>query len=223
MTIYGCTGRIFDYVKIPQAEAKGQQKKLEPALPNGFAAFLKQSSEAKKTSALECISNKIKFGKRLTRDEMDFLKVHNPDLYARAVKIEQEREEFRRSLRNCKTKEEARNLSIAKTFQPKMDSDLKLALFDEFTEFVKSGEFRDLLDERELDEENKENEENVENGENVENRENEDQNEQKIRKNKAIRNYNMQKREIKNAYIYLPDIQTYQQSGKSSELGESGF
>ncbi|MDR2554643.1 MAG: hypothetical protein LBC64_04370 [Fibromonadaceae bacterium] len=202
MTIYGCTGRIFDYVKIPQAEAKGLQKKLEPVEPSGFSALLKQSNEAKKASALECISNKIKFGKRLTRDEMDFLKVHNPDLYARAVKIEQEREEHRRVLRSCKTKEEARNAHIAKAFQPYMDVEVKLALFDEFTEFVKSGEFGELLDERELDEEN---EENVKNEEKIEN---EDQNEQKIRKKKAIRNYEMQKREIKNAYIYLPDLPT---------------
>jgi len=85
-----------------------------------------------------------------------------------------------------------------------MDSDVKMALFDEFTEFVKSGEFRDLLDERELNEENKENEENAEN---------EDQNEQKLKKNKAIRNYGMQKREMKNAYIYLPDLQTSGSTG----------
>jgi len=153
MTIYGCTGSIFNYVKIPQVEAKLQQKQPDSVAPNGFSEFLKQNNETKKAAALECISNKIKFGKRLTRDEMEFLKIHNPDLYARAVKIENEREEHRRALRNCKTKEEARNLHIAKAFQPKMDSDVKMALFDEYIEFVKSGEYKELPNERELDEE----------------------------------------------------------------------
>ena len=152
MTIYGCSGCVFNYVKTSQLEAKSQQKS-DSVVPNGFSAFLKQNNEAKKTAALECISNKIKFGKRLTHDEMEFLKIHNPDLYARAVKIENEREEHRRALRNCKTKEEARDLHIAKTFQPKMDSDVKMALFDEFIEFVKSSEYENLPSERELDEE----------------------------------------------------------------------
>jgi hypothetical protein len=188
MTIYGCTGRIFDYVKIPQFEAKGQQKKTDSVAPGGLSAFLKQNNEAKKTAALECITNKIKFGKRLTHDEMEFLKIHNPELYARAVKIEKEREELRRALRNCKTKEEARNLHIAKVFQPKMDSDVKMALFDEFTEFVKSGELEELPSELELDDEN------------------ENQSKHKLKKNKLMRNYEMQKHEIKDAYIHLPDL-----------------
>jgi hypothetical protein len=179
MTIYGCTGRIFDYVKIPQIEAKLQQNKSDSVAPSGFLEFLKQYNEMKKTSALECITNKIKFGKRLTHDEMEFLKIYNPELYARAVKIEKEREEHRRALKSCKTKEEARNLHIAKAFQPKMDSDVKMALFDEYIEFVKSGEYEDLPNERESDDE----------------------------KNKLIRNYGMQKHEIKDAYIYLPSLQ----------------
>jgi hypothetical protein len=188
MTIYGCTGSIFNYVKIPQVEAKLQQKQPDSVAPNGFSEFLKQNNEKKKAAALECISNKIKFGKRLTRDEMEFLKIHNPDLYARAVKIENEREEHRRALRSCKTKEEARNLHIAKAFQPKMDSDVKMALFDEYIEFVKSGEYEELPNERELDDAD------------------ENENEHKL-KNKLIKNYKMQKHEIKDAYIYLPNLQ----------------
>jgi hypothetical protein len=179
MTIYGYTGRIFDYVKIVQPETKEQNKKPAPVEPSGFSSFLKQNREAKKTAVLECITNKIKFGKRLTHDEMEFIKIHNPELYARAVKIEKEREEHRRALKSCKTKEEARNLHIAKVFQPKMDNDIKMALFDDFTEFVKTGEYRELPSERELDDEN------------------EEQNKRKFKKNKLLKNYEMQKREIK--------------------------
>jgi hypothetical protein len=177
MTIYGCTGRIFDYVnvKTAQLDAKPQKKESDSAELSGLSAFLKQNNEAKKATALECISNKIRFGKRLTRDEMEFLKIHNPTLYERAVKIEKEREEHRNALRSCKTKEEARNIHIAKVFQPKMDSDVKMALFDEFTEFVKSGEFEELPSEREFEDGN------------------ERQNKRQLKKNKLIRNYEMQK------------------------------
>ena len=153
MTICGYSGRVFVYLKNTQLETKGQQKKPEPVVQNGFSAFLKKSNEVKKATALECITNKIKFGKKLTRDEMEFLKIHNPELYLRAAKIEKEREEYRNALRNCKTKEEARNLHIITAFQPKMESDLKMALFDEFTEFLKSSEFEELPNERELDDE----------------------------------------------------------------------
>jgi len=153
MAIYGCTGCISNYVKISQIEAKSPQKKTDSAVPSVFSEFLKKNNEAKKAATMECITNKIKFGKRLTHDEMEFLKIHNPDLYARAVKIEQEREEYRNALRSCKTKEEARNLQMIRTLQPKLDSDIKMALFDEFTEFVKSNEFEELPSEQELDKE----------------------------------------------------------------------
>ena len=176
MTIGGYSERVFVYVKTTQPETKGQQKKLEPVAQNGFSAFLKQNNEVKKATTLECITNKIKFGKRLTRDEMEFLKIHNPELYSKAVKIEKEREEYRRALRDCKTKEEARNLHLAKVFQPKMDVELKMALFDEFTEFLKSNEFEELPSEREFDEES------------------ENQNKYKFKKNRLI----------KDAYLYFP-------------------
>jgi len=179
MTICGYSGRIFGYVKIAQPETKEQQKKTDSVAQNGLSAFLKQHNEAKKATTLECITNKMRFGKRLTRDEMEFLKIHNPDLYSRAVKIEKEREEHRRALRNCKTKEEARNLNIVTAFNKK-DVELKLALFDEFTEFVKSSEFDELPSERELDDENE--------------NENENQNKLKFKKNNSI----------KNAYLRFP-------------------
>jgi len=152
MTILGCTGRIFDYAKVTHLGVKVQEKKEEPAALSGLSEFLKQHNEIKKTTTLENITNKMRFGRRLTRDEMEFLKIHNPEIYVKALKIEQEREEHRRELRRCKTKEEARNLHVSRAFQSKMDSELKMALFDEFTEFVKSKEFDELPNEHELNE-----------------------------------------------------------------------
>jgi len=193
MTICGYSGRIFGYVKTTQPEAKGQQKKLDSVAQTGFSAFLKQNNEIKKATTLECITNKMKFGKRLTRDEMEFLKIHNPELYSKAVKIEMEREEYRRALRNCKTKEEARNLHVATAFNKK-DVELKMALFDEFTEFVKSNEFDELPSEHEFDDEN------------------ENQNKYKFKKNNSIKNAYLRfpqkadKSDIDQALVCTPDL-----------------
>ncbi|MCL2283247.1 MAG: hypothetical protein FWC26_08015 [Fibromonadales bacterium] len=194
MTILGCTGRIFDYVKV-NLGTKAQQKKEEPAAPSGLSAFFKQHNEMKKTLTLENITNKMKFGKRLTKDEMEFLKIHNPEMYAKALKIEKEREEHRRDLRRCKTKEEAMNLHVSKAFQPKMDSDLKMALFDEFTEFVKSKEFDKLPSEHEKNEEEQDE------------CQDERQGKRKLKKSKALQNYEMQRYEIKDAYLRMPNSQ----------------
>lgn len=191
MTILGCTGRIFDYVKVTCLGAKAQEKKAEPAAPSGLSAFFKQHNEAKKNTTLETITNKMKFGKRLTRDEMEFLKVHSPEIYAKALKIEKEREEHRKALRSCKTKEEARNLHVSRAFQPKMDSELKMALFDEFTDFVKSQEFDELPNEHELNEEEKD----------------KNQINRKFKKNKAAQNYE----------IRIPNPKIEPSSGESSE------
>jgi hypothetical protein len=155
MFVNNCAGRIFDHVKVAQLETKWQQD--SKAQESGLSAFLKQKDEETKANMLKLITDKMTFGKRLTRDEMDFLRKHSPEMYSRAVRAENEREEYRQALRNCKTKEQALHLHIVTVMQP--DKDNKLALFDEFFEFANSKEFGDLPNEKDLDEE-EQNEEN---------------------------------------------------------------
>jgi len=110
MTILGCPGRIFDYVKTTQLEAKWQQRKLDFITPetkndkiNGNS-FFKQNDELMKATTLDRITGKMKLGKRLSHDEKEYLRKHAPGLYAKAIKIEEEREEHRRALKIAKQK-----------------------------------------------------------------------------------------------------------------------
>jgi len=72
-----------------------------------------------------------------------------PDL-KKTTRIENERDEFRRALANCKTKEEARRLRVSKSLELQREartmSDSEfivmkmMAIFEEFSDFMKSEE-----------------------------------------------------------------------------------
>jgi len=202
MTVFGSpSGRIFDYVKTTQLEAKWQQRKLDFIAPEtennkiqGNNLF-KQNDEMIKSTNLNRIVGKMKSGRRLSYDEMEYLRKHDPALYEKAVKIEKEREEHRRELRKYKTKEEARKVQTAKCLQLQAEAkavrDNKdgsnptdfefismrmMAMFDEFAAFVKSSEYNDMPNEHELNDEE----------------ENKHQHKRKFKRSKSIQSYEMQ-------------------------------
>ena len=204
MTVFGSpSGRIFDYVKTTQLEAKWQQRKLDFIAPEtennkiqGNNLF-KQNDEMIKSTNLNRIVGKMKSGRRLSYDEMEYLRKHDPALYEKAVKIEKEREEHRQALRNCKTKEEARRVQTTKCHllqaEAKAVPDSKngsspmelefismrmMAMVDEFAEFVKSSEYDDMPNEHEL------------------NGEEENKHQRKFKRSKSIQSYEMQIRKI---------------------------
>ena len=116
-------GRINDHLKTANLEIKWQQRKNSPFIPdnpnkkeeNTITSLIKQNEETQKTETMQRIDRKLKTGKKLSVAEMDYLRKNAPDLYAKAVKIETEREEYRRALSRCKTKEEAEQLHTEKT------------------------------------------------------------------------------------------------------------
>jgi hypothetical protein len=178
-------GRITDYIKTAQFEQKWQQKKIEISATNSknsnkVSAFLNPDNDWIKTKRIEDINNKMNSGRRLSHDEKEFLRIHAPDLYEKAVKIEKERDEFRRALSNCKTKEEAMRLKTLKCMELKTELEAMsckfkggekqgdeefiimrmMAIFDEFAEFIKSEEYEDIPNEYEKDDEESEGTEN---------------------------------------------------------------
>jgi hypothetical protein len=198
MIVNGCAGRLFDHVRTLQLEAKWQQKKEGKTGESGLAAFFKQNKEASKTRILQQIVGKMKMGKKLTHDEMEFLRINDPALYEKAVKIEKEREEFRRALRNCKTKEEAIKVHTMKALQLQAEAkavrdnkdgsnptDFEFiqmrmaAMTDEFCEFAKSKEYEELPYEHELEEDEVQNDDN--------------ENKRKFKKIRFLQNYEVHK------------------------------
>jgi len=113
-----------------------------------------------KAKRLGDVRTKIKLGRRLSCDEKMFIKIHAQDLYEKAIKVEDERNEFRRALANCKTKGEARRTQITKSMELQMETkdkgDLEfittrmmriMGILDEFSDFSKSKEYEGLLNE----------------------------------------------------------------------------
>ena len=142
-----------DYIKTAHFEQKLPQKRVEVSEVNPKDGEL-DSFKAKK---LGDVRTKMKLGRRLSYDEKVFLKVHSLDLYEKAMKVEDERDEFRRALANCKTKGEARRVQVAKSMELQTETkdkgDLEfittrmmrmMSILDEFSNFAKSKEYGGL-------------------------------------------------------------------------------
>jgi len=205
MYFNGSIGRITDYVKTAQLEQKWQQKKIEMSAAKSGDS--KPVNDWIKTKKLEDIKNKMKSGRRLSHDEKEFLRIHDPKLYEKAIKIEKERDEFRRALANCKTKEEVRRLQASKAMELQAEAQAAgktkddaskleklefigmrmMAIFDEFVDFAKTKEYQEMPTENEEKEEEKaeENDEviNGETDKEIENTE-DGEKEEKIKKSK---------------------------------------
>lgn len=108
-----------------------------------------------KAKRLEEIRSKMRSGKRLSNDERDFLRIKSLNL-EKANKIEKERDEFRRALANCKTKEEARQLKTSKSMELQIEASATsdsefivmrmMTIFDEFVDFSESEKYADIPD-----------------------------------------------------------------------------
>jgi hypothetical protein len=113
-----------------------------------------------KAKRLGDIRNKMKLGRKLSYEEKVFLKIHSLDLYEKAKKIEEERDEFRCALANCKTKKDARRTQVTKSMELQTETENKsdlefitmrmmrmMGILDEYSNFTKSKEYEGLLNE----------------------------------------------------------------------------
>ena len=172
-------GRITNYVKNVQLEQKWQQKKFE--MSGDKSKETGGVNDWMKAKRIGDIKNKMKSGKRLSFEEKEFLRVNAPDLYEKAMKIEKERDEFRKALEKCKTKEEAMRVQTSKALELQTEAQAMsckfkdgqerdesefiamrmMAIFDEYADFTKSKEYSEMPNEYEENKENKEENENV--------------------------------------------------------------
>jgi len=150
---FNSIGCVMGYVKTAKIEHKLPQRKVE------FSEAKPKECEQSniKAEKMEDIKDKIKFGKRLFYDEKVFIRINALDLYEKAMKIEEERDEFRRALANCKTKEETQRIQISKSMilqsETKNKEDLGfitmrlMAMLHEVSDFAKSKEYDELPNE----------------------------------------------------------------------------
>ena len=86
---------LSDYVNMTKASS---------VLPQADA-------DEKKMSA---IMTKAEAGRKLSRDEWEYLRAKNPVMYGKLKAIEREQEAYEKQLKHCKTREEARRLHLSK-------------------------------------------------------------------------------------------------------------
>lgn len=169
-------GTLQNYIKTLSLKQKWQMKQLGVDDPkkNEKANAAGAPSQNVDQTKLNGIVNKLKAGKRLSPSDLSYLRQYAPQVYQKAVKIAAEREQYRKELENCKTKEEADALHAARMAayadeatrisRSGMSTGAKIAAFgdlqmkvasmeDEHRSFVSSTQYQKLKTKQELEDE----------------------------------------------------------------------
>ena len=116
-------GSLHAYTKNMAMEMKWQQKKSSGDFKADGTKTVeewlkKQQEEATQSQSTDSklkaqIDLKLKSGKKLTYEELEYLKNHDPQGYQKAREIQMEREAFERELKKCRTKEEVQRVKLS--------------------------------------------------------------------------------------------------------------
>lgn len=115
-------GTIRESVGLAMASNEWQQKKAninkykiemtpEEKQIEWFKEQLEDIRENKKPAYIDA---KLESGAKLTLEEIEYLRKHNPQALKEYEEIQRERESYKKELRKCKTKEEVEELKINK-------------------------------------------------------------------------------------------------------------
>ncbi len=115
-------GSLHAYTKNMAMEMKWQQKKSSgdfkadgtKTVEEWLKKLQEEAAQSQSTdSKLKAqIDLKLKSGKKLTYEELEYLKNHDPQSYQKAREIQMEREAFEQDLKRCKTKEDVQRLKM---------------------------------------------------------------------------------------------------------------
>lgn len=176
-------GSLYSSMRNMQLNMQWQKRKNNVRLPKGveedpqIEQFKRQMVDTRKGNAIAALDGKLKAGGLLTDDELEYLRTNSPELYQKAIEIRREREQYKKELENCKTKDDVEKLNAGKMQRflsavhningnPNITSGKKRELLEQITRrlmgvlsehsaFTKSKEYADLPREAELREEEK--------------------------------------------------------------------
>ncbi len=110
----GTTSAYAGMMKLQMKWNSKQEQKSYTQKAEQEDPVLRQLNDLKeqnqKSSGKEAILNKLRAGKKLTQDEMDYLQREDPAAYQKAKEIQDAKAGYERSLKNCKTKEDVQRL-----------------------------------------------------------------------------------------------------------------
>lgn len=109
-------------------------------------------TEEQKKKFVEKLYRKLETGKKLTADEMQYLRMNDPVTYAKAARVQAMREAFKKQLENAKSKEEAADMYLTNMSRIGEDDpakkELQAAYEDVYSEFRKMNAYKKLPDTR---------------------------------------------------------------------------
>lgn len=153
-----------------QWELKKQGKAAEVSneRQNKLKEMQEQFEKQRKDGAIALLDGKLRSGGELSRDELEFLKRENPELYEEALEIKRERQEYKKEIEACKTKKDVERRHVqninrlimeAKAIQktPNLDPENKRRLLEkiekriagiknEHVKYIASEEYKRLPD-----------------------------------------------------------------------------
>ena len=184
---FSTIGSVTSYMKSMELETKFKKKKAEGDLGSKSrkkteleikneqfkAEYMRRQEENEDDDKmLTDINNKIAVDQELTPEEMRYLQNKNPSLYQKVKSIENEKKQYEKDLKNCKTKEEVERLKMNKVSSalsaiksaesdPNLPESAKLAVAQGelrrmnalnkiSAKFVESGEYEKLPAEQEV-------------------------------------------------------------------------
>lgn len=104
------------------------------------------------TKYLNKIIAKLKSGKKLSSDEMDYLRLHEPQLYITAMRVQHKKEALIHRLKNCTSKQEAQDIidtTIGSVSKNDPDKEYILAGLKEVEREFKDSKFYKRLPDKE--------------------------------------------------------------------------
>ena len=154
----------IQYKEFKMKEKLGMVKGYSLLNPNplhkakNLQALNNMENEDVKNLRIQLIKNKLKLGREISHEELEFLKEHSPETYGKALEIIKEREEFRRELKSYRSKKQvdkAYELRISGyiTAMKNAGEDVEViqmkaaAIRDEYNKFRISDEYKELEDE----------------------------------------------------------------------------
>ena len=138
-------------------ETEGKMTKTE-AWKKAIEALVDPTSgmdEPERANYEQKIMQKLKSGKRLSSEELDYLRIHNPEMYKIAVRVETERKVLKTKLQNCKSKEEVQQvvsiqMEVLKAMKGDPAQEYMTAMVEkEVRDFKRTSEYARLPQKRE--------------------------------------------------------------------------
>lgn len=115
------SGKGCHMVWTVESDRQAQRQTAEPVDKRDFCAQMKEyvdgifdpttaMSDEEKNKFIQEIKRKIHSGEKLTADEMQYLRIHDPQTYAMMARVDAQRESLRVRMQNARSRQEAQEI-----------------------------------------------------------------------------------------------------------------